>query len=173
MVLLKLFVAFVKVGIFAYGGGPSMMPLVREEVVDNHKWMTPQEFADVQALGFSLPGPQATKMSAYVGYRVARVPGLIAATLGIALPSILMMLALVLLFTRFKESPYIKGALTALKPIVIALVVTYVIQIWPNSVVRWHHGLVAAAGVFLMVVVNVHPAYVVVMGIALGAMLYS
>ncbi|MDA0747053.1 MAG: chromate transporter, partial [bacterium] len=60
MKLLDIFVSFTKVGVFAYGGGPSMIPLVQEEVVDVHGWMTIEEFADALAMGYALPGPIAT-----------------------------------------------------------------------------------------------------------------
>ena len=74
MDLLRLFISFTKVGVFAYGGGPSMIPLVQEEVVDVNGWMTIEEFTDALAMGYALPGPIATKMAAYIGYKVAHIP---------------------------------------------------------------------------------------------------
>ncbi len=67
ILILKIFVVFAKVGIFGFGGGPSMIPLVQHEVVDRHHWLTNQEFVDAMAMGYALPGPIATKMSGYVG----------------------------------------------------------------------------------------------------------
>ena len=71
----QLFWAFFRVGIFGFGGGPAMIPLVRAEVVTRHHWLTDEEFADVLAIGNTLPGPIATKMPGYIGYRVGGVTG--------------------------------------------------------------------------------------------------
>ena len=65
--LARLFLAFLKVGVFGYGGGPAMIPLVQEEVVDVHAWLTPAEFTDALAMGNSLPGPIIVKMSVFIG----------------------------------------------------------------------------------------------------------
>ena len=89
MLLLDIFISFSKVGIFAYGGGPSMIPLVQEEVVDVHGWMTIEEFTDALAMGYALPGPIATKMAAYIGYKVAHGPGLLVALFGTVFPSLI------------------------------------------------------------------------------------
>ena len=98
MKLWDLFVSFTKVGIFAYGGGPSMIPLIQEEVVDRNAWMTIEEFTDALAMGYALPGPIATKMAAYIGYQVADTPGLLVALFGTVFPSLLMMMILGLFF---------------------------------------------------------------------------
>ena len=71
----QLFVSFTKVGLFGFGGGPSMIPLIQEEVVDAQAWLTQDEFVDAFAFGNSLPGPIATKIAGYVGYQVAGVGG--------------------------------------------------------------------------------------------------
>ena len=73
-----IFMAFFRVGILGYGGGPSSIPLVHKEVVDKYKWMDTDEFGDVLALGNALPGPIATKMAGYIGYRVGGILGMVA-----------------------------------------------------------------------------------------------
>jgi len=82
MLLLRIFIAFAKVGLFGYGGGPSMIPLMQEEVVDAHHWLSTEEFVDALAMGNALPGPIATKMSLYVGYKLAGMPGALAGVQG-------------------------------------------------------------------------------------------
>ena len=90
MTLLLLLWSFTKVGILGYGGGPSMVPLVKAEVVDLYGWMTDTEFADALAMGYALPGPIATKIAAVVGFRVGGVLGSIAALAGMVLPSLVL-----------------------------------------------------------------------------------
>ena len=99
----QLFWAFFRVGIFGFGGGPAMIPLVRAEVVTRHHWLTDEEFADVLAIGNTLPGPIATKMPGYIGYRVGGVSGCIAAVIAIILPMIVAMIVMLGIFSRYRR----------------------------------------------------------------------
>ncbi|MBE4907289.1 chromate transporter [Bacillus luteolus] len=113
-----LFLAFFKVGILGYGGGPSSIPLVHKEVVDTYKWMNNDEFADVLALGNTLPGPIATKMAGYIGYRVAGVLGMINAIVATIVPTIILMIILLTSLTSFKDQPWVAGMTKAVVPVV-------------------------------------------------------
>jgi len=124
-----IFFAFLKVGIFGYGGGPSMIPLVQREVVDVNQWMGREEFIDVLGMGNALPGPIAIKMSAYIGYRVGAreggvLGGILGATLallGTNLPGLVLMFAIALIYWRIKDSPKTVAALKGAKAAVIGL----------------------------------------------------
>ncbi len=120
--LLKLFLVFSKVGLLAWGGGPSMIPLMQQEVLAQN-WLTAEEFIDALALGNALPGPIATKMSIYVGYKQAGLPGALAGVSGTIAPSGVLMLILALFFLALKDSPAIQSALTAVRPAVVGLLV--------------------------------------------------
>ncbi|MGM0876937.1 MAG: chromate transporter [Bacillota bacterium] len=115
---LQLFLAFFRVGILGYGGGPSSIPLVHKEVVEKYKWMNDDEFADVLALGNTLPGPIATKMAGYIGYRVAGILGLINATLSTIIPTIILMIVLLTTVSSFKDFPWVQGMTAAVVPVV-------------------------------------------------------
>ena len=119
--LLKLFLVFSKVGLLAWGGGPSMIPLMQQEVLAQG-WLTPEGFIDALALGNALPGPIATKMSIYVGYEQAGIPGAIAAVSGTIAPSGVLMLILAA-FLLGQKTPIIDAALTAVRPAVIGLLI--------------------------------------------------
>ncbi len=120
--LVKLFLVFSKVGLLAWGGGPSMIPLMQQEVLGQN-WLTSEEFVDALALGNALPGPIATKMSVYVGYKQAGLPGALAGVSGTIAPSGVLMLILALFFLALKDSPAIQSALRAVRPAVIGLLV--------------------------------------------------
>lgn len=122
MLLLQIFWVFSKVGVLAYGGGPSMIPLMQQEVV-NAGWLTSQDFVDALALGNALPGPIATKMSLYVGFKLAGIPGALAGLLGTVGPSGVLMLILALFFLQLKDSPTIQAALVAVRPTVVGLLI--------------------------------------------------
>ncbi len=116
-----LFWAFFRVGIFGFGGGPAMIPLVRAEVVTRHKWLTDEEFADVLAIGNTLPGPIATKMPGYIGYRVAGVSGCIAAVIAVILPMIVAMIVMLGIFSRYRDVAWIRGMGQAVIPVVMVM----------------------------------------------------
>ncbi|WP_083001639.1 chromate transporter [Halomonas sp. GT] len=116
-----LFWAFFRVGIFGFGGGPAMIPLVRAEVVTRHKWLTDEEFADVLAIGNTLPGPIATKMPGYIGYRVAGISGCVAAVIAIVLPMIVAMIIMLGIFSRYRDVTWIRGMGQAVIPVVMVM----------------------------------------------------
>jgi len=111
MILPSIFWSFAKVGIFGYGGGPSMIPLIQEEVVDRQRWLAIEEFIDALAMGNALPGPIAIKMPAYVGFKIAGLPGAIAGVIGMMLPCFVLMLVLATFFLRYKDMPQVQASL--------------------------------------------------------------
>ena len=173
MKLWDLFVSFTKVGIFAYGGGPSMIPLIQEEVVNREvPWMTIDEFTDALAMGYALPGPIATKMAAYIGYKVADTPGLVVALFGTVFPSLLMMMVLGLFFMHYKDTPLVKAMLKAVRPAVVGLLIVVVWEMCPQSVTSWHTALIAIAAFAAINFLNLHPALAIVVTAALGLVFY-
>ena len=122
LLLLQIFWVFAKVGVLAYGGGPSMIPLMQQEVV-SAGWLSSQDFVDALALGNAMPGPIATKMSLYVGFEQAGIAGALAGVLGTIAPSGVLMLVLAAFFLQLKDSPVIKSALQAVRPTVVGLLI--------------------------------------------------
>jgi len=172
MELLKIFISFTKVGVFAYGGGPSMIPLVQEEAVDVHGWMSIEEFTDTLAMGYALPGPIATKMAAFIGYKVANVPGLLVALFGTVFPSLLMMMILGLFFMSYKDTPYVQATLKAVRPAVVGLLIVVVWQMLPKSVTTWHTAVIALATFGAINFMNLHPALAIVAAAVVGVAFY-
>ncbi len=172
MTLLKIFWAFAKVGTFGYGGGPSMIPLVEEEVVNRHHWLPMKEFIDALAMGNALPGPIAVKMSGYVGFKIDGLPGAIAGAIGIMLPSLILMLVLASLFFKYKDMPQVQASLKAVRPAVVALLAIVVYDMWPHSVTSWHAGTIMVATFAIIAFFNVHPAYAIGAAALLGLLVY-
>jgi chromate transporter len=169
---LNLFVAFTKIGVLGYGGGPSMIPLIQEEVVEGQKWMTDENFIDTLAMGYALPGPIATKMTLFVGYKVGGWAGGIVALLGLLWPSSVLMMVLGILFLRFKDMPYAQAMLTAVRPVVLALLAYTAYTVLPKSVKNWHTGLIAVAAFGAVAFLNVHPALAILVAAVLGLLVY-
>src|SRR5690606_11727003 len=141
MVYLELFISFARVSLFGFGGGPSMIPLVRAEVVEGRGWLTPEAFLDAFAFGNALPGPIVTKLSAYVGHQVAGWPGAAAALAGATLPTMLLILLAVRLVLRGKENQWLRAAIDGIRPVVVALLLLVAWDFAPRAL-----GLAAAAG---------------------------
>ncbi|ASF38305.1 MULTISPECIES: chromate transporter [Halobacillus] len=114
----NLFIAFFRVGMLGYGGGPASIPLVHKEVVEKYEWLTDDEFGDVLALGNSLPGPIATKMAGYIGYRVSGIIGMLNAVLATIIPTIVIMIVLITSLNSFRDQAWVNGMTRAVVPVV-------------------------------------------------------
>jgi chromate transporter len=169
--LLELFYSFAKVGLFGFGGGPSMIPLIQAEVVEVRGWLSRPEFLDAFALGNALPGPIATKLAGYVGYQVAGISGAIMGLLGITLPTILAMVALASVYTRYRDHLVLVNFLRGVRPVVVALLAMVVWDFAPSALGRpaewlenWPLLLLVAVSLVLTLRFKVHPALLIVLG---------
>ena len=121
MIFFELFITFFKIGLFTIGGGYAMLPLIQSEVA-SHGWMAENEIIDFIAVSESTPGAFAVNCSTYVGAVKGGVFGALCATLGLVLPSFIIILLIALLFRKFRENRFVTGALTGIKPAVIGLI---------------------------------------------------
>src|SRR5690606_37294591 len=117
----EVFVAFARATLLGYGGGPSIIPLYEHEVADRFGWMSQEASGRAPAFRNSAPGPIATKMAAYVGYKVAGVSGATAALVGVVLPTAVLMVALFALLSRFSDHPVVHGAIRGVRPVVLVM----------------------------------------------------
>ena len=163
-----IFLAMARVGVLGFGGGPSSIPLVKVEVVDNFGWLTADDFVQVLAMGNALPGPIATKMAAFVGYRVAGIPGAVAGLAGMVLPSAVAMLVLYRLYLAFQTHPAVGGMLRAIRPVIIVLLGLMVVDLVPRTL-DVASILIGAASLILIHAAGVHPALVVAGALLFGA----
>lgn len=122
MIYLQLFIVFFKIGMVSFGGGMAMLPLIDREAT-KHGWITPEQFLDIVAVGGMAPGPVATNTAILIGYEAAGAPGSLAATLGMMLPSLLIILLVSLFFFRVKESQLVQSAFYALRPVITGLII--------------------------------------------------
>lgn len=144
MILLELFLTFFKIGAFTFGGGYAMLPFVQQEVLA-HRWMTLDELVNFIAVSESTPGPFAVNIATYVGTRTAGFAGAFCATLGVILPSFVIILIIAQAYEKFRESRLVKGVMTGLRPAVVGLIGAAVVTI-AESVFGFGSGAVGAAG---------------------------
>lgn len=169
--LLALFWSFLKIGCVGYGGGPSMVPLIKEEVVNLQQWMSVTDFMDVLAIGNALPGPIATKLSVAIGFDVAGTLGAIVATLGIAMPSVIMLVLLLKFVSYIKDNPKVKSMLKGLRPVVVAMLAYAAYDMSFGSLTNVVTWLIGGVTLALMIFTKIHPALFVVAGAVAGALL--
>ncbi len=127
MIYLELFIIFLKIGAFTFGGGYAMLPLIQEQFIA-HGWLTDEELLNFIAVSESTPGPFAINVSTYVGLETGGLFGAFCATLGVVLPSFIIILIAARCFTQFQESKIIKGCMSGLKPAVIGLIAAAVVS---------------------------------------------
>ncbi len=166
---LDLGAAWLRIGLFGFGGGPSVVPLIRHECVERYGWMTDEELLDALAFGNALPGPIAVKLAAYVGLQVGGPLGCGVALLALNVPGVVLMLVLGTLYLRFKTAPPVLGILAAVRPAVIGLLAHTVFSLAPDGV-KSVPALAIAVGTFVALVLHVHPAIVVAVAIVVGGL---
>ena len=122
MIYLELFWSFFQVGLFSIGGGYAAMPLIQNQVVDIHPWLTMTGFADIITIAEMTPGPIAVNAATFVGIQVAGLPGALIATIGCIFPSCVIVMALAYVYYRFRGLSVMQGILAGLRPAVIAMI---------------------------------------------------
>ncbi|MGL4610787.1 MAG: chromate transporter [Trueperaceae bacterium] len=174
---------FTKAGLYGFGGGPSMMPVIQTEVVEIRKWLSEEEFLDAYALGSTLPGPIATKLSGYVGYKIAGWPGAMAGMLGVALPTVIAMVLLATLYVRYKNTPFVSSFMKGVRPVILAMLIGVVWEFWPTALgsgsslsnqLQWRSWLLwllASVALVLSIRYNVHPVFLILGGGFIGLLM--
>ena len=173
MIYWQLFLAFFIPGILGYGGGPASIPLVENEVVHNYEWLTVSEFSEVLALGNALPGPISTKMAGYIGFEQAGVLGAGVAVFATVAPSLILMIGLLGLLYKFKDSPKVKRMTNNIRPtiaVLLGLMATRFFLTSYEDTGTWHTLFLIVASFLLMEKWKVHPAYVIVGALGYGAL---
>ena len=123
-------------------------------------------------MGNTLPGPIATKMTMFIGYKIAGWGGGLWALFSMLWPSTTLMMVLGLLFLRFKDMPYAKAMLSAVRPVVVALLAYTVYTVAKKSMSAWHHGVITLAAFVAVAFLNVHPALTILVAAIVGLIVY-
>ncbi|MBT0664669.1 chromate transporter [Geobacter pelophilus] len=194
MLLWDIFLLFTRVSLFSWGGGPASLALMQRETTkalwvppgttELVPWVTPLDFSDAVAVGNALPGPIAPQVSAYIGYKMAGLPGAIAAAAGTVLPTTLLMLLMVAYFFRIKDSLLVQSMLRAVRPVVVGLLLwtAYDMAVTVFGVKRygvaaslslgWDKLLIVAVTFSVLTLTEINPALVVLVAAVCGGVIY-
>jgi len=126
MIYLQLFWSFFKIGMFSFGGGYAMIPIIQREI-ESHEWIAAKEFADIVAVSQMTPGPLAVNAATYIGVKIAGVLGSAVATFAVSLPSFIIIISIANFLVKFKESNTINSVLKGIRPVTTGLISSAVI----------------------------------------------
>lgn len=116
------FSTFFKIGMFTLGGGYAMIPIIEEEVVNKHQWVSKEDMLDLIAIAQSCPGVFAINISIFIGYKLRKTRGALVTALGTALPSFLIILAIAIFFHQFEDNKVVAAMFRGIRPAVVALI---------------------------------------------------
>lgn len=171
MIILQLYLAFMKMGFFSIGGGYVMLSLIEEEIIGTHGWLTLTEFVDILAISEMTPGPIAINSATFIGYRIAGFWGSAFATAGVITPSIILVLLAATLLKRFYQNHWVQAAFSGLRPAVIGLIAGAAIFITRTSLVDLPSFLIALAAFALLILTRLHPIFVLALSALAGIIL--
>ena len=132
MIYLELLITFSKIGLFCFGGGYGMIPIIEREIVA-HNWLTSQEFVNIISVSEMTPGPIAINTATFVGYKIGGNPGGALATIGVVLPSLILILGISHFLSKFQHHPIIKETIYGIRPVVLALIIQATIFVAKNT----------------------------------------
>jgi len=167
MILIELFLTFFKIGLFTFGGGYAMLPLIQEEMV-NHGWLTIDQFVDIVAVSQMTPGAVAINNATFVGYKVAGIGGTIMSTFGLIAPSLIIIAIVSKLLNKFKDHPLVEGAWQGIRPAVVGLIMVAVISIGKEVITGINGIIIGIIALFLLAKVKLHPIGVIMISGMLG-----
>lgn len=175
MILLKLFLTFFKIGTFTFGGGYAMLPLVEEEVIANG-WMTVEQLVNFIAVSESTPGPFAVNVATFVGTELAGLPGAFFATLGVVLPSFIIILIIAKFFMSFCKNKYVAGVMNGLRPAVIGMIASAIVSVaqpvFFSSGITFNTDFITSAVIFILMLAltfkKVHPIAIIALSAFFG-----
>ena len=166
------FKTFFKIGIFTLGGGYAMIPLIEEEVVNRHRWVSREEMLDLIAIAQSCPGVFAINIAIFIGYKLNKVRGAIATSLGTALPSFLIILIIAMFFHQFEDNKVVAAMFRGIRPAVVALIAVPTFNLGKraqlNKFTIWI-PIVSALAIWLL---GVSPIWIIILA-GIGGYIYG
>ncbi len=166
------FTTFFKIGLFTIGGGYAMIPLIEEEVVNKHKWISKEELLDLIAIAQSCPGVFAINISIFIGYKLRKTSGAIISSLGTALPSFLIILAIAMFFRQFEDNKVIAAMFRGIRPAVVALIAVPTFNLAKSAKLNRYTLWIPIVSALLIWLLGVSPIWIIIVA-GIGGYLYG
>ncbi|MBP1743980.1 MAG: chromate transport protein [Firmicutes bacterium] len=159
--LYTMFLSFLKIGAFTFGGGYAMVPLIEAEVVEKRKWLTAEEFVDILVISQTFPGAIAVNTSIFIGYKISGIVGAVLALLGTILPSFFIILLVVSFFMQFRENHYVDLVFKGIGAAVPAMVLAAVFSLTKSMKKSYLNIIIISLSVASISLLHVHPVIVI------------
>ncbi len=169
---LKLFWIFFKIGVGTIGGGYAMVPLIEHKLVKEYAWLSSEDFLDILAVSQTAPGVFAVNMSQHIGYKIGGLRASLLATLGVVLPSFIIILLLASIFRSFRDNQWVEYAFRAIRPVVVALIAAPVFTMAKSAKISWSTVWIPIVCAGLIYLFDISPIYILV-GAGLLGYLYG
>ena len=166
--LWKIFLVFAKIGAFTIGGGIPMIAAIKSELV-RRKWLNDEDFLDIITLAQTAPGLFAVNISILTGHKLRGTKGSVVATIGSCLPPFLIILAVAMFFTSFKDNEYVIKAFKGIRPVVVALIGVPMIDMIKATKMRWWSWVIVISSMTLVCFLKVSPIYILICIIVMAA----
>ena len=166
------FKTFFKIGLFTFGGGYAMIPMIESEVVDKKKWVEKEEFLDMIAIAQSCPGVFAINTSIFIGYKLRKTRGAICTSLGTALPSFLIILLIAMFFHSFMDVPWVAAMFRGIRPAVVALIAVPTFNLAKSAKISLANCWIPIVSALLIWGIGVNPIYIIIAA-GIGGYLYG
>ncbi|MBQ8661853.1 MAG: chromate transporter [Alphaproteobacteria bacterium] len=160
--LKDLFLLFFKIGLFTFGGGYAMLPLLKDELVVKRRLLSEDELLDLYAIGQCTPGIIAINVATFIGYRQARLKGAVAATLGMVFPSLLIITLIAMVLKQYMYNRYVTYAFAGIRIGVVALIASVLVDLWRKNIRNYADGTVFVLAVALLGVFSLSAVWVVI-----------
>ncbi|KKM10668.1 chromate transporter [Clostridiales bacterium PH28_bin88] len=170
--LLNLFLTFAKISFFTIGGGYAMIPLLQKELVTVHRWINSQQMLDMLTVAEMTPGPIGINLATFAGYQTAGFWGAVMATAGIITPSVILVLALALFLSRFKDFPVVQAILKGIRPAVVSLIAVATFTVGQTALTDMWSWVFLACGLLASVRFGLHPILLLSVAGLLGVVIY-
>lgn len=169
---IELFLTFMKIGAFTFGGGYAMIPLIQKEVCENKKWMNEKDISDIVAISESTPGPIAINAATFVGYKTAGFSGACVSTLGVVLPSFLIISLISLILTQFQSIKAVRYAFMGIRAAVLALILKALWMMFRSAKKKDFSYCIMGASLILTAFLKIDAVFVII-GCGLFGLLWS
>lgn len=156
-----LFITFMKIGGFTLGGGPAMVPMMEQEIVNHYHWLTKEEFLDILAVSQATPGIFAVDMASHIGYKLGGVRSGICAALGVIAPSLVIILFIAIIFARFRDNYWVNCAFMGIRPAVVALLAVPVFSMAKSAKITWSNCWIPILSTILIWICGISPAIII------------
>lgn len=174
MIYIELFLVYIKIGFFGFGGGYAMLSLVQQEVVTNHQWISNGELTDIIAISQMTPGPVAINSATYIGYTVTgTIWGALIATIAVCAPALTIMLLITRFYLKLNNNVYVQCVMESMKPVILGLIAAAALVLFNHETfIDWRSWAICG-GCFIASILKMNPIILIILSGIVGIILYS